>query len=552
MASRLKAFFQSLECRLLVPLIITVGIVLAVHATVSFRSTKKDFLALVRADVDRTSRLIKRATHDGMLLNHKEELQATIERLARGSEIAAIRVYDKEGAIMMSGQKEEIGRLTDPDSDTCLSCHETKPPTDTAVMEPENLSRGADGPAVLRHLSVIENEPTCSTAQCHAHPVDQRVLGVLDLEMSMAPLDTAIHRAEEQLLWTTLILISIVGMVVAIFIRRVVQRPVLQLFEGTRRIADGDLETRVKVGGRHELARLAEAFNQMAGDLGAARREVTQWSQKLEEKVMEKTEELSRAQRQVLHMEKMASLGKLSATVAHEINNPLSGMLTYARLVRREIAEQPIAADVREELTRYLSLVEKECCRCGAIVQNLLVFSRRSGAAMASVDLNDVVERSLMLVRHHLEMSGLTLHSELLSGDSRIVADAGQLQQALVALLVNAVEAMQGMEGAKRELTVRLRGNADEFQIDVGDTGAGIPPEVLPQIFEPFYSTKEAQNCVGLGLAVVYGIVQRHSGQIEVESIIGQGTVFRLRLPRRVAANGGEASVASFGGGPNG
>ncbi len=550
MGERLKAFFQSLGFRLLIPLFITVGLVLAVHAMISFRSTKEDFLRFVRADVDRSSSLIKRATHDGMLLNNKEGVQATIERLAQGPEIAAIRVYDKEGTIMMSAQKDEIGRRIEPESDTCLSCHEEKRPRDTAVLERKSLARVGDGPEVLRHLSVIENEPGCATANCHAHPADQRVLGVLDLEMSMAPLDAAIHAAQRQFLWTTLILVFIVGVVAAVFIRRLVQHPVLQLYEGTRRIADGDLETRIVVRGRHELARLAEAFNQMAEDLSAARREVTEWSQKLEEKVVEKTEELSRAQRQVLHMEKMASLGKLSATVAHELNNPISGILAYARLVRRELEGQPIDVDLREELARYLSMVEKECIRCGAIVQNLLVFARRTGAEMAPIDLNEVVERSLMLVRHHLEISGVKLHSELLSGNSRIVADAGQLQQALVALLVNAVEAMKGSEGDEGRLTVRLRGSADQVHIDVGDTGVGIRPELLPQIFEPFFSTKETLNCVGLGLAVVYGIVQRHGGQIEVESEVGRGTVFHLRLPRHAGIAEEEAPATSAVGGP--
>ena len=138
-----------------------------------------------------------------------------------------------------------------------------------------------------------------------------------------------------------------------------------------------------------------------------------------------------------------------------------------------------------------------------------------------------------MLVRHHLEIKGIELHSELLNGNCRIVADAGQLQQALVALLVNALEAMSGLDSGKGKLTLRLRGSDDEVQIDVGDTGAGIPAEVLPQIFEPFFSTKETERGVGLGLAVVYGIVQRHGGRIEVESQIGQGTVFHLRLPRQ-------------------
>jgi len=258
----------------------------------------------------------------------------------------------------------EIGRRIGASSRTCHSCHGTEEIKDAAVLELKGLARTGEGIEVLRHFSVIENEPTCSTAACHAHPADQRGLGVLDLEMSMEPLEAAVRTAQKQLLWTTIILIFIVGVISAVFIRRVVHRPVVQLYQGTRRIADGDLDTRIQVSGHHELAWLADSFNQMAGDLNAARQEVTEWSQKLEDKVVEKTEELGQVQRQILHMEKMASLGKLSATVAHELNNPLSGMLTYARLVRRELASQPIDTGTRDELSRYLSLIEKECSRC--------------------------------------------------------------------------------------------------------------------------------------------------------------------------------------------
>jgi two-component system, NtrC family, sensor kinase len=531
MGARPNVFFQSLGFRLLLPLLITVGVVLTIHAVLSFRSTKEHFVGFVRTDIERYSRLIKRATHDGMLLNRKEEVQSILERLAQGPEIASIRIYNKKGAIVMSAETDEIGREIDLESHTCRSCHADEQTRDDAVLEQNSLARVGSGPEVLRHLSVIENEPSCATAACHAHPADEKVLGVLDLEMSMAPLDAAIHTAQAQFLWMTLILSLVVGLVVAVFIRRGVQRPVFELYEGTRRIADGDLDTRIQVRGRHELGRLAEAFNQMAADLSNARREVTEWSQKLEEKVIRKTEELSQAQRQVLQMEKMASLGKLSATVAHELNNPLTGMLIYAQLVKRELAEQPMDAGVREELTRCLSMIERECTRCGAIVKNLLVFARRSGAAMAPTDLNEVVERSLMLVRHQLEMCGAKLRTELLAKDPRILADAAQLQQALVAMLVNAAEAMKASERSDGELTVRVLGDSDEAQIEVGDTGVGIPPEVLPQIFDPFFSTKD--NGVGLGLAVVYGIVERHGGQIEVDSQVGQGTLFRLRLPRR-------------------
>jgi signal transduction histidine kinase len=136
-----------------------------------------------------------------------------------------------------------------------------------------------------------------------------------------------------------------------------------------------------------------------------------------------------------------------------------------------------------------------------------------------------------MLVRHHFAISGVQVRCKLLDGDSRIHADSGQLQQALVALIVNADEAMKEVDGDK-ELSIRMRGNEHEVQIEVADTGVGIPAESLPHIFDPFFSTKEMENRVGLGLAVVYGIVRRHGGQIDVESTVGRGTVFRLHLPR--------------------
>lgn len=533
MANKLRSIVQSLGFRLLFPLFLTIVAVLTIHATLSFHATKEDLLGFVRADVNRSSGLIKRATHDGMLLNRKDEVQATIERLTEEPEIAAVRVYDKGGTIVMSARLEEIGQRINIASETCRSCHEEEARTkENALLERSSLTRVGGGPEVLRHLSIIENRPSCAAAECHGSPADEPVLGVLDLEMSLAPLDAAIHKARIQFFWTTLILVCIVGVVAAMFVKYLVTVPVSRLYEGTQRIADGDLDTRIRVRGHHELACLADAFNRMAEDLSHSRRQVVEWSQKLEEKVVEKTKELSRAQRQVMHMEKMASLGKLSATVAHELNNPIGGVLTYARLVRRELEKQPLEVDLRDELSRYLSLVEKECIRCGEIVQNLLVFARCSGAAFAPADINEIVDRSLMLVRHHFEISGVQVHCEPLEGDSHILADAGQLQQALVALLVNADEAMKELDGDEKDLTVRLRGSADEVQIDIADTGVGIPPEVLPQIFEPFFSTKETENRVGLGLAVVYGIVRRHGGQIDVESTVGQGTVFRLRLPR--------------------
>jgi len=227
-------------------------------------------------------------------------------------------------------------------------------------------------------------------------------------------------------------------------------------------------------------------------------------------------------------------------------------MLTYARLVERELERHPeLDAATRDELEGYLRFLQQECSRCGGIVQNLLLFARRTGGSeMAPTDLNEVVERSLMLVRHHLEMSDVHLYCEMLDGDPSFIADAGQVEQALVALLVNAVEAMTAGGHRGGELNLLLRGDAEAVEISVADTGVGIPPEVQSRIFEPFFSTKNAESGVGLGLAVVYGIVQRHGGSIEVDSAPGRGTTFRLRLPRRPdprqrAATGDDAEGAA-------
>ncbi|MCL4221231.1 MAG: HAMP domain-containing protein [Phycisphaerales bacterium] len=557
MSRRLGAFLRSLEIRLVVPLCLTIALVLAVHALLGFRSAKAHFSRLVEAEVQRCSELVMGATHDGMLLDRPQEVQATIERLAGAPEIVAIRVYDKDGRIARSADPGELGRTLSMKSDTCLSCHESGEEKEGALLEHQKRLRAESGHDVLSRLTVIENQPSCSTAACHVHPPEQKVIGVLDVEMSMEPYEAAIVSARTQLLWTTLVLVGVSGGLAALFVRRVVQRPVRALHAGTRRIAAGDLETHIDVRGAHELARLGEAFNHMVADLRSAREDITRWSATLEQRVEAKTAELQQAQRQVLHMETMASLGKLSATVAHELNNPIAGILTYARLVKRELRDHPIDPRAREEIERYLTLIDRESTRCGAIVHNLLTFARRKGADMASVDLNEIADRSIMLVRHHMEMHGVRLEHQPLEGDSTIVADPGQIEQAFLALMMNAIEAMQASCSPDLCLGVRLSGDLDSVEIEISDTGVGIPPEFMPHIFEPFFSTKGKSSGVGLGLSVVYGIVNRHGGVIDVESTVGVGSTFHLHLPRRppprsneIALGSADTAVAAEGGCP--
>lgn len=263
--------------------------------------------------------------------------------------------------------------------------------------------------------------------------------------------------------------------------------------------------------------------------VGAGSVVVIQHFYRLQKEMVAGTAELTEAQRQVVHMEKMASLGTLAATVAHELNNPLAGILNYAKLVERSLIEDEIKVEEREEVRRFLHVIQQEAGRCGKIVRNFLLFARRSGGELALHALSPIVDQSLAILNHHLEMSRVGLVWIPLPAGDEVVCDAGQIQQALLDLFVNAVEAMPG--GGTLSVAVLPRG--DEVEVSIMDTGVGIPPEALPRIYEPFFTTKEGKVGAGLGLSVVYGIVERHGGRIDVRSEVGKGTTFRLTLPRQ-------------------
>jgi len=236
----------------------------------------------------------------------------------------------------------------------------------------------------------------------------------------------------------------------------------------------------------------------------------------------------------VLHVEKMASIGKMAAVVAHEINNPLSGILTYAKLLRKWLDRGETEGEKHQEAMQCLELIAGESRRCGDLVKNLLTFSRTSPMNVETTDLNAVVDRCVRLVQHQLELTGIQLQQDLAQDLPRVQCDPAQIEQVLLALIMNAIDAMP--RGGNLWLRTRLREPSDTVEIQVRDDGAGIPPEILPQIFEPFLTTKESGHGVGLGLAISHGIIERHHGHIEVQSETNKGTTFTITLPLESAA----------------
>jgi signal transduction histidine kinase len=225
----------------------------------------------------------------------------------------------------------------------------------------------------------------------------------------------------------------------------------------------------------------------------------------------------------------MIALGKLVASSVHEINNPITGIHTLARLLLRSLEEGPPREEDLQEFRRYLYLISDESARCGQIVSNLLSFSRQNKLETRLFNLNDIVRSVFLLVKHKMELQKVTVEEKLAEGLPEIEGDQNQIQQCLMNLIFNAIESMPG--GGKLAVTTSVDKRASRVRVAVTDTGCGIPPENISAIFEPFFSTKSPDKGVGLGLSVVYGIIREHRGTIYVDSTVGKGSTFTLILP---------------------
>ncbi len=345
------------------------------------------------------------------------------------------------------------------------------PPPDTWGAARARFSAENGGRRELTLIRPVSNEPSCAQAACHAHPASQKVLGVIETRMELGPVAEQLARHEGMLRVLTL------------------------------------------------------AGGALTGGLGL----FLVWTtvRRLERNVEKKTGELERANRVLFGAEKMAAIGKLAATVAHEVNNPLFGILTYSRLAQKELARPALDDPARERMTAQLGVIERESRRCGDIMKNLLTFARQAPRRRQPENLNQLVERSLTLIRHQAELSGIRVETALDGALPPVDCDAGQIQQAVLAILVNACEVMKN-GGA---LTVATERRGDSAAVRIADSGPGIPAEVLPHIFEPFFSTKDDPHRTGLGLAVARSIVEQHGGEIEATPAEGRGASFLISIP---------------------
>lgn len=522
----------SLAAKLALRLVAGAALVLAGLGYMNLRLQRKHLEETVLESAHRISDLIQRSTRYQMLQNDRDALYQTIRDIGSEPGIRRIRIFNKEGRISFSTQQRENGATVDKQAEACYGCHRRDEPLTKLERKDRARIFTANGERVLGVIRPIENEPACSNAACHAHRASQRVLGVIDADLSLATVDARSAQLRRQILSATVLALVLVCVVTMLFGWTTVYRPIRELIGGTRKVAKGDLTYRLPVRSRDEFGEMAESFNRMTADLAKANEEIMAWTRTLEERAEQKAQELERAHEFMAGAERMASLGKLAATVAHEVNNPLMGILTYARLTRRAIDKIAPEPPNKERLTEQLEIIEHESRRCGELMRNLLMFARQSPRTLQPNDIQALVGRAVTLIRHQLDLNGIALDENFAPDLPQVTCDANQIQQIVLGLLVNATEAIPANSGGRLWVTVeRATQPLDSVIIRVRDNGPGIAPDVMRHIFEPFFTTKTDEQRTGLGLAVAKSIVEQHDGDITANSRAGEGAEFIIRLP---------------------
>ena len=606
--------------------VLTVLVAIGIYAWFNIRSESRSLLREVERHASQLSEAVKSDTEYDMLRNDRSRIHESIRRIGQQESIDRVRVYNKAGEIIYSSDPGDIGKMVDKQAESCYRCHsEGKPLEHLETGERTRIfTPGPDSPRLLGIINPIYNAESCWSAACHAHPKSQTVLGVLDVTIPLTEVDRNIRRSQIAAIVLAFSVIVVLSLIIGLLVRWWIDRPVQELVKGTRSVAGGNLAYRVQVRSKDELGVLATSFNNM-------------------------TDKLAEARMQLFQSDKLASLGRLAAGVAHEINNPLTAVLTYSSYLLKRTGGKP-------ELQKDLQVIVSETIRCREIVKNLLDFARQTVPKKRKADINEIIGRAVKVVENQLSLGRVKLDLQLDPALPEVTVDANQIQQVFINLLVNALDAIGENQGAvtissrpislrpagvlqikralcrkrhdlvdrkvridgKPAITMKFRykedtglihldpmyGSAnhqldsmppiekgvelqcpdcsvslmaegeqcpdcgaplyvfevplkglvqgclregcgwhrweqvdsdwdDQFvEVRVQDDGCGIPESQISKLFEPFASTKGGKG-TGLGLAVSWGIVDNHNGTISVESEVGAGTTFIVRIPVR-------------------
>lgn len=455
--------------------------------------------------VDRDERLLG-VLVGGILLNRNYDIVDRVKDIVfkgeryKGKEIGTVTIFQNDLRISTNVTDESGGRAVG-----------------TRVSREVNQAVLREGRPWIGRAFVVSH--WYITAYEPIRDIDGRIVGMLYVGMLEKPYIDLRNRVMLTFTGIAAACTVVLLLLMYVIITSVIQ-PLRRMVTATQRIAQGDLDHKVVRVSQDELGQLALSFNRMTDKLKEANEGLLQWTRTLEGRVEERTEELRRMQDVLVQSEKMASLGKISAGVAHEINNPLTSILLNTHLMLEKI--EPSHA-----FHESLGLIADETTRCSQIVKGLLEFARQNPPQKDRSDVNALLEKTISLLENQAAFQNIIIIRRLADALPPLELDKTKIQQVFWNLMINAAEAMP--RGGTLMISSRLAADGRRVEVRFADTGKGIPPEIRSKLFDPFFTTKSTGT--GLGLAMCYGIVEQHQGRIEVESEPGHGAAFTVALP---------------------
>ncbi|OGP73053.1 MAG: hypothetical protein A2V86_17195 [Deltaproteobacteria bacterium RBG_16_49_23] len=509
--------FRSLKAKILLSVIIVVVVIEGVFLYLNIKSLSEQMINKTEEEAFNLSETIRLSIRYAMMKDRRDEYQRIIDDVAQRKGILEVRIFNKAGEITVSSDRTKVGTVVDMKAEACYGCHREDEAKVLLPSDSKTRVYHTETQRLLGLINPIYNEPSCYPC----HPKTINVLGVLDTMISLEEFDKEKNQLYNRMLLSGIISVIVLSLLSSLLFTRFLNRPIDNLLAATKTAAQGNLDQTVAIRSHDELGELAGSFNNMILELKRSRDAIEGWTQTLEQRVQERTRELQEVQDQLIRAGKMAALGELAAGVAHEINNPLTGVLTFSSLILKKLEENhPWKKDMEN--------IVQQTTRCRNIVKGLLDFARQRKPDKKEWDIHFLIDRTVTLVENQARFQNIKIVKELKADMPMLSVDGDQIQQVFMNIIINAADAIGGNGGT---LTIKTESHDKIAEISFTDTGCGMSKEHLSKIFTPFFTTKETGKGTGLGLAITYGIVQSHGGDIEVASETGKGSTFRIKLP---------------------
>lgn len=528
--------WKSLAIKLIVFIAVILILTIGIFAYININIQKKYLIGEMQQNALRLSQTIERSIQYDMLTARSDYIQRTLEDIGEQEGIEHIRIFDKKGKIIAADSTQEVGILIDRQAEACYTCHSNKEPLKKlSTSDRTRIFKLENGDRVLGIVNPIYNEPQCYNSACHFHPKDQNVLGVMDILISLARFDEQIGTSRKQILIYFSLTFLLISASISLFIVLFVNTPIHKLIEGTRRIAEGDLDYRIGSYQPDEIGELGKSFDRMTTQLKKSREEIEMWNVKLKnevkratEKLKKTNEELNGANKKLQELDNVKS--DFMRRMEHGSRSHLAVIQSCLSLVLKEYF-----AELNEQQKELVKTAERRCSLMLELLDDILLLSyRKSSEAVYHIEpvqVAETVQKVIEEIHAQAQKKNIMINVQIPINYPRVLADSVAIKEVFLNLLNNAVKYTK----EHGTVIVSAKQKKEFIEIEVRDTGIGIAPGDLPEVFNEFYRSPNAKSHkiegTGLGLAIVNEIVKALHGSIKVQSELGKGSTFTVILP---------------------